>query len=339
VTESRHCSGLRLLAAGALVGGLVVSGCLGQDFLAAPLELTHFDHGWRVNVEPAEEFAVDLVANPLYPDVPWRLVDFDPAVVAHRRTNHITSQCRPTEENPCPVSSETEPFLPHTRFDFVGVAEGESPLHFALEVDGRPADVTEYSIAVVADACTEDVGISANRCGWDDRSPNLEIATFEDGMTMPVELGETFTVTLAANAQYPEAPWQIVEIDPTVLALRATEQDPVRALGDWDTSDDTKPWHFLAIWRTTFEAIGYGTSPLILEVVSGGEQIDVFEIAVTVGDSNEEATGEISFVDSSAGHRHHGVLRATLSTTVMTDFPRECPSPRYAIASGTSARV
>ena len=106
-------------------------------------------------------------------------------------------------------------------------------------------------------------------------------------MAMPVELGDTFTVTLAASAQYPEAPWQVVEFDPTVLALRATEQDPVRSPGDWDTSDDTKPWHFLPIWRTTFEAIGDGASPLILEVISSGERIDLFEMTVIVGDRNE----------------------------------------------------
>ena len=284
MTEFRRRSGLRLLTAIALTGGLVISGCLGQDFLAAPLELSHFDHGWRVNVERGEEFAVDLVANPLYPDVPWQLVDFDPAVVAHRRTDHITSQCMPTEENPCPPSIEMEPFLPSTRVDFAGVAEGESPLYFALEVDGVVADVTEFTIAVVADACEGDIGISANRCGLGDRSPNLEVATFEHGIEMPVALGETFTVTLAANAQHPGIPWQVAQIDQTVLALRSTEQDPVRSPGDWDTSDDTKPWHFLPVWRTTFEAIGNGESPLILEVVSGGEQIDLFEMTVIVGD-------------------------------------------------------
>jgi hypothetical protein len=106
-------------------------------------------------------------------------------------------------------------------------------------------------------------------------------------MTMPAGLGETFSVTLAAHAQYPEAPWQVAELDPTVLALLATEQDPVRSPGDWNTSDDSKPWHFLPVWRITFEAIGDGESPLVLEVVSGGERVDVFEMTVVVDGGNE----------------------------------------------------
>ena len=40
MTEFRRRSGLRMLTAIALMGGLVTSGCLGKDFLAAPLELT-----------------------------------------------------------------------------------------------------------------------------------------------------------------------------------------------------------------------------------------------------------------------------------------------------------
>ena len=61
-------SSRRRVAAAVIVLAGLLTACLGQDFLNAPLELDGLDHGWLVNVEPAEEFAVDLVAKPLHPD-------------------------------------------------------------------------------------------------------------------------------------------------------------------------------------------------------------------------------------------------------------------------------
>lgn len=272
-----------------LVFATLVTGCLGQDFLDAPLELDSFDHGWVANVEPAEEFSVGLVANPLYPGVAWRLADFDDAVVSSLGSEHVTDACTPTEENPCPPDNELGPFLPVTRFGFVGGSPGESPLTFELEVNGRVVDVCSYTIAVVDDACEGDIGIAANRCGLGDRGPDLEVAVYEHGGKMSVEPGDDFTVTLAASAMHPEAPWQVADIDPAVLELHTTTQDPARNVGDWDTSDPDKPWHFVPISRLTFEAIELGESPLVLEIVADGERIDLFEIAVSV---IPEAAGE-----------------------------------------------
>lgn len=267
------------LAVAMLAAGL--SACLGQDFLNTPLGLDRLDHAWKVNVEPNEEFTVDLVANALYQDVPWRLTGFDPGVVRFVTSDHITSGCTPSEENPCPESDD--PIVPHTLFRFVGESAGESPLDFELVVDGQVVDITEYTIAVVADACEGDVGISANRCGLGNRDPDFgELTVNEHGSEMTIETAETFTVTLAANAMHPDAPWQVTQIDPEVLRLQATAQDPARTPGDWDTSDRSKPWSFLPLWRLTFEGVGAGESPLRLQAAVDGEPIEVFEVTVSV---------------------------------------------------------
>ena len=83
-----------------LLFATLITACLGQDFLDAPLELDNFDHGWVAKVEPEEEFSVGLVANPMYSDVPWRLVDFDDAVVSSLDSEHVTGACTPTEAWP-----------------------------------------------------------------------------------------------------------------------------------------------------------------------------------------------------------------------------------------------
>ena len=278
----------RYIVVAALAVGLASSACLGQDFLAAPLELGSLDHGWRVNVESNEEFGVSLVANPLYPDVPWRLAESDAGVVRLTGTEHDVDACAPGAENPCPEGAAQEPFLPVTTFRFVGAEAGESALDFELVVDGEVVDVCEYTISVVEDACEGDVGIAANRCGLGTRQPEYgEVAIFDYGRTLNLGPGETFAVTLAANAMHPDAPWVVAEMDPGVLTLVTTEEDPARTPGDWDTSDREKPWHFLPIWRLTFEAVETGETPLVLEVVVDGEPVEVFEITVSVaGEGN-----------------------------------------------------
>lgn len=291
VSDLRERLWRRVAAAVLLVAGLLLSACLGQDFRDAPLELERLDHGWRVNVEPTEEFSVGLVANPLYLDVPWQLADFDATVVEFAGSEHITAPCTPTQENPCPESALQESFVPHTIFRFTGVTAGESRLSFELEADGQVVDVCEYTISVVEDACEGDVGIAANRCGLGARNPNLEVGIYEHGGQLTIEPGETFVVTLGANAMYPDAPWQVGEIDPSVLTLQGIGQDPARSPGDWDTSDRDKPWHFLPLWRLTFEGVDPGESSLVVEAVADGARVEVFEITVSVGEGTS-ADGE-----------------------------------------------
>lgn len=276
-TSSRR----RMAAVVIILAGLLTA-CLGQDFLNAPLELDGFDHGWLVNIEPDEEFGVALVAKPLYPDVQWQLVEFDPRLMTFDGAEHITTKCQPTEENPCPPGINEEPFLAQSLFRFTGSMLGESPLSFELTVDGEVVDVCDYTIRVVEDACEGDLGIAANRCGLGDRDPNMAIAIFEHESHRTFGVGETLEVTLPADALHPEALWQVAEVDATVLSLQSARADAVRTPGDWDTSDSAKPWHFLPLWRITFEAAGLGESPVVLEITVDGERVDFFEITVDV---------------------------------------------------------
>jgi hypothetical protein len=255
---------------------------VGSDFRDAPLELDRFDHGWRVNIEPDEEFSVDLFANPLHVDVPWQLADSNPAVVRLVDSEHMVAEDVP--ENLSPEES-VEPgfFLPHSVFWFVAAAGGESPLTFELQVGGEVVDVTEFTLSVVQDACEGDVGIAANRCGLGDRDPEYGFLTIhEHGHRVTVQRGETFDLTLDANALHPQAPWQVVDVDTSILTLRSTTTDPARIPGDWDTSDRDKPWQFLPYWRFTFEAAAVGETPLVLEVVADGDRVEVYEVTVQV---------------------------------------------------------
>ena len=290
MSDFQTSSRCRMAAAVIIFAGLLTA-CLGQDFLNAPLELDGFDHGWLVNVEPDEEFEVGLVANPLYPDVQWQLADFDPRLIEFDGSEHITTNCQPTDENPCPPGSEEEPFLAFSEFQFTGSMLGESPLSFELTVDGELVGACEYTIRVVEDACEGDIGIAANRCGlgdrdWDpdlgDRDWDVGVAVYEHGTRQTLGVGQVLAVSLPANTMHPEAPWQVAEIDPVVLAHQATAQGPARTPGDWDTSERDKPWQFLPVWRLTFKATGLGESPLMLEVVATGGRVDVFEITVNV---------------------------------------------------------
>ncbi len=289
MSDFQTSSRCRMAAVVIILAGLLTA-CLGQDFLNAPLELDGFDHGWLVNVEPDEEFTVDLIAKPLYADVQWQLAEFDPRLIEFEGSDHITSNCwEPTDENPCPAGLDEEPFLAHSAFRFTGTMLGESPLSFELTVDGEVVDVCEYTIRVVEDACDGDIGIAANRCGLGDRDPDLFIPVFENESHQVFGVGENLDVTLSANAMHPEASWRIADIDPAVLSHLATAPDPTRPLGDWDTSDRDKPWHFLPLWRITFEAVGLGESPLRLEMLANGERVDVFEITVEVVDEAPDA--------------------------------------------------
>lgn len=277
-------------AAMALAGGLFLGACLGQDFLDAPLELSGLDHGWRVNVEPAEQFGVNLVANPLHPDVAWQLAEPNTAAVRLTGTEHVTEACTPSAENPCPEGIDQEPFLPMTIFRFVAVGGGQSTLDFELVVEGRVVDVCEYTVSVVDDACAGDVGIAANRCGLGTRQPEYgEVFIVDHGRTLSIEPGENFSVTLPANAMHADEPWGVAEMDPRVLTLVTTREEPARTPGDWNTSDRDKPWHFLPIWHLTFEAVEAGESPLVLEVVADGGRIAVFEIYVVVSGGADSA--------------------------------------------------
>jgi len=298
MSDFQTSSRCRMAAVVIIFAGLLTA-CLGQDFLNAPLELDGFDHGWLVNVEPDEEFAVSLVANPLYPDLQWQLADFDPPLLELGGTEHITTNCQPTEENPCPPGFEKEPFLAHSVFQFTGSMLGESPLSFELTVDGELVGICEYTIRVVEDACEGDIGIAANRCGlgdrdWDPgpggRDWDIAVAVFEHGTRQTLGVGQTIGVVLPANAMHPEAPWQVAGIDPTVLSQKTTAQDPTRTPGDWDTSDRDKPWLILPMWSLTFEAEGIGESPLVLEVVVGGERVALFEVTVNVVEDAPDTT-------------------------------------------------
>jgi hypothetical protein len=279
---------LRLLLTFGLAAAVGV-GCLGNDFSNAPLSINERDHGWVAAVEPGEVLEVDLTGNAVYPEEPWRLADFDPAVIALDSEHHETP--RPPSGDPDgmdPEDYDPGSLISFSFFGFVGVSSGETPLRFEIVADGELIDIAEYTIAVVEDACEADTAAVANRCGGDgfQYHPQTEWEA-DHGRDLVLEPGGEIEVTLTANALYPDASWQVVESDPAVAAIESQALGAAREPGDFSDVDPDHSHSFLPAWIFTVRGVALGESPLVMEITVDGKRVDVYERTVLVVEDAE----------------------------------------------------
>ena len=131
--------------------GAVANRC-GRDFSFHPQDLTEWDHGGLVALEPGDELDVSLTANALHPDSPWQVIEFDPAVIDLEGPEYVAPDRSSGDWSPWEPDSRHS-FLPTWNSTIVGVALGESRLVLGISVDGTPVDGFELTVAVVEDAC------------------------------------------------------------------------------------------------------------------------------------------------------------------------------------------
>lgn len=125
----------------------------GPAFQFHPQTLTEFNHGWEVALEPGDHLDLTLAANALYPDSPWRAVDFDRAVIDLRGPEYGAPDRLPGDWSAWEPDSRHS-FLATWGFTIVGAELGETRLTFDIETDdGRRVDLYELTVAVVEDAC------------------------------------------------------------------------------------------------------------------------------------------------------------------------------------------
>ncbi len=273
-----------------LVSALLCSGCLGQDWKSFPLGAGESDHGWLLRIEPDETFDVLVVANALYPDLPWVVSEYDPAVIEPAGAE-VEDYVRTWGDWDMSAPEAPQGFLPIHIFQFSGMATGQTPLVLEVRNGDQLVEVLEVTVSVVEDACAADGGLKAARCGHDPRDEQAGegvegigmLEELDHGWLVNLEPVDTFVVRLLANAVYPEAEWRVAEFDPDVIDVQVVNDTDVRAAGDWDTTD-MKPSGFLATTSFTVKARDYGRSPLVLEVVVDGERVDVYELVVAVVD-------------------------------------------------------
>jgi len=262
--------------------GLLLTGCLGQDYKNLNLIIDDTDHGWLVVVESEEEFEINLWDNPVYPDAGWRPVDFDPTVIEMVDSFHISHPAG----NPADLPEEERAGVPedqvgHSVYIFSGTTGGESQLAFELDADGRQLNVAEFMVAVVEDASDGATGLAAPRCQRED--PGDEPEPVPPGpQTLHARPGDQLTVLLAANALHPATLWDAVASDSSVVELAGTQHIDARTPGNWDTTDSSESGSFLPTSQFTFTAIAVGESLLQFEIVSAGTQVGVFEVIVVV---------------------------------------------------------
>jgi hypothetical protein len=229
-------------------------------------------------IEPEEELSVTLRANPAYPDVEWQIVEFDAAVIALDASfSEVVRQEAPDDQ---------QSLLTQWGFVFTGGDLGESPLVFEIRDDGQRVDVAEFAVAVVEDACASDVGVSAARCGKDrpDEQGLRGWTEWDHGWMVTIESVAATSVTLTANALYPDVRWQVVEYDPAVVEIQSLGTGRVRTPGDWELSDPDKPESFLPISEFMVTSVGSGESPLVLELRVGDQRVEMVEFTAVVAE-------------------------------------------------------
>lgn len=262
----------------------LAAGCLGNDFRDATLSINEFDHGWLVAIEPEEQFDVGLTGNAVYPDAPWRIVEYDPAVIALDGEDHMT----PRPPSGDPEGSEAEDYDPGSLvsssfFGFTGLSLGETLLRFEIVVDGEAIDVAEYRVSVVEDACDAGTPAVANRCGGDGFAYHSQVE-FElaHGQELAVEPGTDTHLRLTANALHPDSPWQLVDSDPDVVAVEVKPLGAARTRGDFSEVEAETPHSFLPAWDITIRGVALGEAPLVLEITVDGKPVDRYERTVLV---------------------------------------------------------
>ena len=267
----------RVLAAVAAVP--LVAACLGQDHRDVELALSDWDHGWLAVVEQEESFTVGLPENPQFPDAQWTLIaDGSP-------TLEVLGS---TLERPQGVPAE-EPQLTWWVFDVVGREAGEAQLAFELDADGRTMDRFEVRVAVEADACASEAGISAPRCGGPQQVtvPRGEsdqwVSEREHGSTVTLSPTEQLSVVLTGNAAQPGAAWRFADADPAVVEVSDPREQESRTPGNWDTADTSEPGSFLPRSEFVVTAVAPGRTTLRFELADGDGVIEFAEFTVAVG--------------------------------------------------------
>lgn len=255
-------------------------GCGNEDFVDAPLELDEWDHGWLAVIEPGEELDVGLRGNVLDPDVAWQVVEYDAAVIELQGQEH---QMPRADVAGLDDEDTGDPLLSHTLFFFSGAALGDTPLVFELVVDDVRLDVAEFTVRVVEDACDSETGATANRCGRDFSFHPQDLTELDYGRSVALEPGDELEVVLAANALYPESPWEVVDFDAEVIDVDGpVRAEANRSPGDWEPWEPGARHSFLATWTLTIVGVALGESPLVLEIRGDGERVDAYELALAV---------------------------------------------------------
>lgn len=271
---------MRFSVIGLAVGvGLLVTGCLGQDYLDQPLSFSEWDHGWLGVIDSGEMLDVGLRENPSYPGAEWQIVEFDASVLTLEESLHAPSP-RPA------APDDQQSLLAGWVFIFSGASVGESTLAFEIRADGERVDLAEFTVSVVEDACATELGISAARCGGDqlDDQGQRGLTEWGSGWSVPIAPEEETTVTLTANAAYPDVSWLVVEHDPSVIEVRNNGTQDARSPGDWDLSDPNKPQSFLSISEFVVTGVDSGESALIFELRIGDRRIEAVEYTAVVAD-------------------------------------------------------
>jgi hypothetical protein len=269
---------LNRVVALAAVACVLLAGCLGSDYRSQPLSLSQWDHGWQATIEPDENFDVTLRPDRLAPEARWRLVDVDPGVV------ELVDQ---GVEAPAAEEPDRSPLW---WFGFRGVDRGRTSLEFEAVLDGERVNAATYTVAVVDDACAAGQGVTAARCrdpmpdhgerGWTE---------WDHGGAVQVGLGdEAASVTLTAHPLHQDAEWRVASADASQLALGPPTVSDVRAAGDFDNRDRSRPESFLPVWQFPVDGLQLGTSTLVFEIVVDGERVDVAEFSVAVRESVDE---------------------------------------------------
>jgi hypothetical protein len=94
-----------------------------------------------------------------------------------------------------------------------------------------------------------------------------------------VEPDEPFDVWLEGNGAYPDAEWQIVEMDSEIIKLRDTEYIP----GPPASAESLAgPGPFLSHTGHSFTAGTLGESRLVLEIEVDGQVVDRYQVTVAV---------------------------------------------------------
>lgn len=131
--------------------GAVANRC-GQAFSYQPQDLTEFDLGQSVVLEPGTSLDLTLTANALHPEIPWEVARIDNDVVGIDGPTFVRADRQSGEWGPW-ESDSRHSFLPAWTFTIVGIGLGESELMLELAGEGKPLDLYVLNVAVVEDAC------------------------------------------------------------------------------------------------------------------------------------------------------------------------------------------
>ena len=141
---------------------------------------------------------------------------------------------------------------------------------------------------VLVAMCFIFLGLLLVGCQSDSVRRDLELEVFHYGMKALVEPGEPFEIDLFGNGAYPDAEWQIIEMDSEVIELRDTEYIPALSEGDWYSQGGS----FLPTTIFWFTGGTLGESELVLEVQVDGQVVDRYLVTVAVVEDACDRPGE-----------------------------------------------